>query len=86
MRADAPLHVRVTPRSRAATDDEAGRTELIADLAKAGLVSVEVDDDGAVWYALTSAGEQVARQMAMCRDAHALVLLGALSGSGEYPN
>jgi hypothetical protein len=76
----------VTPRSRAATDDEATRAELITDLAKAGLVSVEVGDDGVVWYALTSAGQKVARQMAMRRDAHALVLLGALVGSGEYPN
>jgi DNA-binding PadR family transcriptional regulator len=62
------------------------RAELIADLAKAGLVSVEVDDDGAVWYALTSAGRKVARQMAMRRDARALVLLGALFGASEYPN
>jgi hypothetical protein len=78
--------VRVTPRSRTATDDEAGRAELIADLAKAGLLSVEVDDDGVVWYELTSAGQKVARQMAMRRDAHALVLLGALFGASEYPN
>ena len=86
MRADASSQVRVTPRSRTATDDEAKRAELIADLAKAGLVSVEVDDDGAVWYALTSAGQKVARQMAMRRDSHALVLLDALFGSSEYPN
>ena len=76
----------MTPRSRTATDDEARRAELIADLAKAGLLSVEVDDDGAVWFALTSAGQKVARQMAMRRDAHALVLLGALFRASEYPN
>jgi hypothetical protein len=76
----------VTPGSRTSTDDEARRAELIADLAKAGLVSVEVDDDGAVWFALTSAGQKVARQMAMRRDAHALVLVGALSRVSEYPN
>lgn len=76
----------MTSRSRTATEDEARRAEPIAGLAKAGLVSVELDDDGAVWYALTSAGQKVARQMAMRRDAHALVLLGALFGASEYPN
>jgi DNA-binding MarR family transcriptional regulator len=77
--------VRVTPRSRTATDHEAS-AELIADLAKAGLVSVEMDDDGAVWYTLTAAGQKVARQMAMRRDTHVLVLLDALFGESEHPN
>ena len=86
MRAGAFVQRRVPLRSGIATDDLAGLAELIAELTRAGLVSAEVGDDGAMSYALTSAGEKVARQMAMRRDAHALVLLGALVGSSEGPN
>lgn len=85
MRADASVRGGVAPRSETAIDDEADLAELMTELAKAGLVSAEMGDDGAIWYALTPAGEKVALQMAMRRDAHALVL-GALGRLREGPD
>jgi hypothetical protein len=67
-------------------DDEPGVVQLIAELTCAGLVSVEVGDDGDVSFALTGEGRQAARSMAMSRGAHARVLLGALSGTSDGPN
>jgi len=61
-------------------------SQLIGELASAGLVSVEVSADGGVTYALTPQGQRAARLMAMSRQAHALVLLGALVGTNEGLN
>jgi DNA-binding PadR family transcriptional regulator len=60
--------------------------QLLAELASAGLVEVEVDHDGDISYALTPRGQQTALLMAMSRQQHALVLLGALMGEGESSN
>ena len=75
-----------TVRAQATAGTEPGPAELIAELASAGLVSVEVSIDGDVTYALTPQGQQSARMMAMSRQAHALVLLGALAGSSRNPD
>ena len=60
--------------------------ELITELVSAGLISIDVSDDGETTYALTPRGQQAARAMAMSRNAHALVLLGALLRASEDPN
>jgi hypothetical protein len=86
VRADALVQEHEPPRSGAGIDTEAESLELIVELARAGLVSAEVGDDGTLHCTLTPTGQKVARQMAMCREPHALVLLGALYGSGEAPN
>lgn len=62
-------------------DVEPRLAELIGDLARAGLVSVEVDPGGELAFALTPSGQQAARLMSMSRDPYALVLLGALAGA-----
>ena len=86
MRADASAQEGELQRSKTSADDRARLAERIEELVKAGLVSTEVDDDGSVSFALTGAGERVARQMAMHGHGHALVLLGALVSSSEGLN
>ena len=78
MRAQPAIHHRTSPAPRPAAGGEPGAARLVAELMIAGLVSVEVGDDGDIGFALTPSGQKVARQMAMGRDDHALVLLGAL--------
>jgi hypothetical protein len=75
-----------TPGTRTAAGVEPSLAVLIAELVSAGLVSVEVGDDGDMGYALTPRGQLAARLMAMSPHAHALVLLGALVGAREEPN
>lgn len=65
---------------------EPGPAELIAELARAGLVSVEMSDDGDIVFALTPQGQRSALLMAMSRQVHALALLGALAGASEANN
>ncbi len=60
--------------------------QLLAELMSAGLVAVEASDDGEPSYALTPQGQSTARQMALSGEAHALVLLGALSTAADEPN
>ena len=86
MRADAVVQGSVPPRSGTGTDTEAKSLQLIVELAMLGLVSAEVGADGAFMYELTPTGTRAARQAAMRRDPHALVLLGALMGEGESLN
>ena len=86
MRAEVTGHGGSTPGAQAAAAAQPSLTELIAELARAGLVSIEVCADGDVSYALTEAGQSAARSMAMSRQPHALVLLGALLGAHEYLN
>ncbi len=86
MRADTLIHGSATRRSWATADDAIRVAELITELVTAGLVVATVGDDGAVEHALTSKGVKAAQQMAMCPDAHALVLLGALFGAGDGLN
>ncbi len=86
MRAEVTGHGGPTPGTQATAAAEPSPTELMAELASAGLVSIEVRDDGDVSYALTEAGESTARSMAMSRQPYALVLLGALLGAEEYLN
>jgi hypothetical protein len=86
VRADATVHGSHTPGASPAAGGELSLGVLIAELRSAGLVAVEVSDDGDIAYALTPRGQQAARLMAMSRHAHALVLLGALVGTGESPN
>ena len=85
MRADTLVRGNTTRSAPADTRDKTSLAELINELANAGLVSAELGNDGSVEYTLTSKGVRAARQMAMCRDDHALVLLGALVGSSEIP-
>lgn len=85
MRAD-PIQGEPAPRPRTDAWAEPDPSQLMAELASAGLVSVEVDADGEFSYALTVHGRQVARSMAMSRGAHARVLLGALVAAGGRPN
>ena len=86
MRAEVTGHDGHAPGPRGTAPAEASLTELIAELASAGLVSIELLEDGDVSYALTEAGQSAARSMAMSRQPHALVLLGALLGAGAYLN
>jgi len=86
VRTDVTVHGSSTVETRTAAGAEHGAAELIAELASAGLVSVEVSDDGDITYALTPQGQQSARLMAMSRQAHALVLLGALAGASGNPD
>ena len=86
MCADVTVHRSSTVGTRTTAGAEPGPAELIAELASAGLVSVEVSDDGDITYALTPQGQQSARLMAMSRQAHALVLLGALAGASGKPD
>ena len=86
MRAGSTGHEGHTQSPQAIAPAEPSLTELIAELASAGLVSIEMLEDGDVSYALTEAGQSAARSMAMSRQPHALVLLGALLGTGAYRN
>lgn len=52
--------------------------DIVAELVAAGLVSVGHDADGQETWALTTLGEQVARQMAMSGEDDAATLLDAL--------
>jgi DNA-binding MarR family transcriptional regulator len=60
-------------------------TQLIAELERAGLLRIEVDD-GDISFVLTESGRTAARSTAMSRQDHALVLLGALVGTEHRPN
>jgi hypothetical protein len=71
---------------RPSSIDGVGLVDLIAELVHAGLVSTDLDDEGSVGYVLTDAGVRTAQQMAMHKQGHALVLLGALAGSEIGPN
>ena len=68
------------------TAERPDATRLIAELEGAGLVSVEIDDDGDISFVLTRRGRRTATLMAMSRQSHALVLLGALVGIEDGPN
>jgi hypothetical protein len=86
VRADITFQGSHTQGTQTTAGVEPSLAVLIAELASAGLVSVEVSDDGDIGYALTPQGQLAARLMAMSRHAHALVLLGALVGAREEPN
>ena len=83
---DHTLHDSPTPDAATVASERLGASRLIAELAGAGLVSVEVDDDGDISFTLTQQGRRAARMMAMSRQGHALVLLGALVGTDHGPN
>jgi hypothetical protein len=61
-------------------------TRCIAELERAGLLQVEIDEDGELSFVLTARGRTAARSTAMSRQGHALVLLGALIGTAHRPN
>lgn len=86
MRADASVQESHAPGVQTTAGIEPSLAELIAELASAGLVSVAVGDDGDTSYALTPQGQLAARLMAMSGNAHALVLLGALTSASDHPN
>ena len=83
MRAEATTPGSHTRDTQSAAGVELSLPELIAELACAGLVSLEAIDDGDISYSLTSQGQLAARMMAMSRQPHALVLLGALVSAGD---
>ena len=83
MRAEATIPDSHTRDTQSVAGVEPSLTELIAELACAGLISLEAIDDGDISYSLTSQGQLAARMMAMSRQPHALVLLGALVSSGD---
>lgn len=83
---DPVAHADATPGSRDIAGVEPALSQLVAELASAGLVRVEVGDDGGTAFVLTRQGQRVARLMAMSRDGHALILLGALVGTSDGPN
>ena len=70
----------------AAAADGPDLSQMLVELASADLVSLEVDADGDITYALTARGEQTALLMAMSRQPHALVLLGALVSANKTPD
>ena len=80
------LHGNHTQASQANAEKQSSATQLIAELEGAGLLSIEVDDDADVSFELTRRGHRAAHMMAMGRDGHALVLLGALVSTGHRPN
>ena len=86
MRADVTSPRITAPGTPPIAADEPTLEVLIAELASAGLVSVDVSDGGDVTYALTPRGQQAAQLMAMSRAAHALVLMGALVGASRNPH
>jgi hypothetical protein len=86
VRAEATVQGSHPRDTQTAAGVEPSLTELIAELACAGLISLEAIDDGDVSYSLTPQGQVAARMMAMCRQPHALVLLGALVSAGEERN
>lgn len=86
MRAESIVDEGPIREARVRAEAEPSLTELIAELSCAGLVTAEVGDDGDVTYALTPHGQLTARLMAMSRDVHARVLLGALMSASQAPN
>ncbi len=84
--ADATVQGSHAAGAQANAGVEPGAAQLIAELASAGLVSMELSDDGEISYALTPQGQLSARLMAMSRHPHALVLLGALVSTSDEPN
>lgn len=72
--------------SRPAATGQPDAAKLIGELQYAGLLSVEVDEDGDLSFTLTPSGRRTAQLMAMSRDGLALVLLGALVGTGRGPH
>lgn len=86
MRSTVTTNKSPTPAGLPAAEVEPGLTQLISDLASAGLVSVEVDPGGELAFALTPQGQQAAQLMSMSRDPYALVLLGALVGASDVLN
>ena len=86
MRTDPIGHHTPAPSSRARDAAELSVVQLIAELQSAGLVAVELDEDGEMNLILTGRGQKTARQMAMSKQGHALVLLGALVGTDQGPN
>ncbi len=79
-------YVSATSGSRSTAEKRADATQIIVELAAAGLALVEIDDDGDISFVLTARGQRAARLMAFSRDSHALVLLGALVGTDHGPN
>ncbi len=79
------VHGSRTPGSRKTTGEQTDAAQLIAELEGAGLLAVEIDEDGDVSFVLTTRGRRAAGLMAMSRDGHALVLLGALVGTANGP-
>ena len=79
VRVDVRLQGCSATGAQADSDAGADLAQLIAELASAGLVSIEASDDGEPRYALTPQGQSAARSMALSGQAHALVLLGALA-------
>jgi hypothetical protein len=86
LRIDPIVHGDPTPSAGATISAQASPAQVIAELTRAGLLSVEVGDDGDISFALTPRGQRVARLMAMSRQGHALVLLGALVSTDHPPN
>ncbi len=86
MRIEPTAHGRPGAGDRATSGERTEPAQLIAELERAGLLSVEMDDDGEVSFGLTVQGRRSARLMAMSRQGHALVLLGALVGTENGPN
>ena len=84
--ADVMIRESQAAGAQADADVEPSVAQLVAELASAGLISMELGDDGDVDYALTPQGQLSARLMAMSRNPHALVLLGALMGADDGPN
>ncbi len=69
------------PMTHDATHD-AETDEIVAELEKAGLVTVHVRDDGQEAYTLTEQGERVARQMAMSGDEEGELLAALVESTG----
>ena len=86
VRIDPIVHGDPTPSAGATIGTQVSPAQVIAELVRAGLLLVELDDDGDVCFALTPRGQRAARLMAMSRQGHALVLLGALVGTDHPPN
>ncbi|MEX1296234.1 MAG: hypothetical protein AB1Z67_08700 [Candidatus Limnocylindrales bacterium] len=86
MRIDPTHHGSRAPGPPHPAKEQPGAAQLIAELQGAGLIAVEIDEDGDMSFALTPRGRRTAGLMAMSRDGHALVLLGALVGTENGPN
>ena len=86
MRGDGLVSDRHPSSVAAAAADGPDLSQMLVELASADLVSLEVDADGDITYALTARGEQTALLMAMSRQPHALFLLGALVSANKAPD
>ncbi len=86
MRAEATVEGSHTPDTQVPAGAEPPLAELIAELACAGLISLEAGDGGDISYSLTSRGQLAGRMMAMSKQPHALVLLGALMSTSADLN